>query len=60
MMNTLDLIENDYKQLQGEMKKKYTNIKDVRKHTLSYDVAGGQGSQSHLELQGHARPDQSK
>ena len=32
MMNTLDLIENDFKQLQGEMKKKYTNIKDVR-HT---------------------------
>ena len=28
MMNTLDLIENDFKQLQGEMKKKYTNIKD--------------------------------
>jgi hypothetical protein len=51
MMNTLDLIENDFKQLQGEMKKKYTNIKDVRKHTHSHDVAGGQGSQSHLELQ---------
>ena len=29
-MNTLDLIENDFKQLQAEMKKKYTNIKDVR------------------------------
>jgi len=31
MMNTLDLIENDFKQLQAEMKKKYTNIKDVRR-----------------------------
>lgn len=30
MMNTLDLLENDYKLLQGEMKKKHTNIKEVR------------------------------
>jgi hypothetical protein len=29
MMNTLDLIENDYKLLHSEMKKKYNNIKDV-------------------------------
>jgi hypothetical protein len=36
MMNTLDLIENDFKQLQAEMKKKYTNIKDVRDtHSLT-------------------------
>ena len=28
-MNTLDLIDNDYKLLHSEMKKKYTHIKDV-------------------------------
>lgn len=28
-MNTLDLIENDYKLLHSEMKKKFTHIKDV-------------------------------
>lgn len=33
-MNTLDLIENDYKLLHGEMKKKYTHIKDVTKSIL--------------------------
>ena len=30
MMNTIDLIENDFKLLQGEVKKKFTHIKDVR------------------------------
>lgn len=28
-MNSLDLIENDYKLLQTELKKKFTHIKDV-------------------------------
>ncbi len=29
MMNTLDLIENDLKALNNELKKRYPNIKDV-------------------------------
>ena len=29
MMNALDLIENDFKVLANEMKKRYTNIREV-------------------------------
>ena len=34
-MNTLDLIESDFKTLQGEMKKKYAHIKDVIPYILT-------------------------
>ncbi len=32
-INSLDLIENEFKILQNEMKKRYTNIKEVFHHS---------------------------
>jgi hypothetical protein len=55
MMNTLDLIENDFKQLQGEMKKKYTNIKDVR-HTHSLTLCSRLIELSKSSQTARARP----
>jgi hypothetical protein len=51
-MNSLDLIENDFKILSNELKKKNTNIKDVRALLFNKPliIACGQGHKADLKL----------
>ena len=47
-MNTVDLIENDFKSLQTEFKKKFTQIKEVNNsHFLNIAIASRQSTKGH-------------